>query len=184
MTRRRPRPEPRRTGLRKPLDRGFVALVASVAAGGFLVALIWPADGLFALRTPSTKPAPLQSAAALSDQTHLSCAVAYVNDGDTLRCQDGTRIRLHAVAARESDGSCSPGHPCPAATAESAAAVLRRLADGRTLSCRRTGRSYDRITAICWTPEGVEINCAMIRSGTTLIWEKFDRQSPLCGRRS
>lgn len=184
MSRRRPRPVQRRTGLRRTKDRRFIALVAAVAAGVFLVALLWPADERSAPLAPASGPAPLVQAAATLDQTDFSCAVAYVNDGDTLRCQDGTRIRLHAVAARESDGSCSPGHPCPAPSAESAPAILRRLAHGRTLACRRTGRSYDRITAICWTPEGVEINCAMIRSGTTLIWEKFDRQSPLCGRPS
>ena len=58
--------------------------------------------------------------------------------------------------------------------------MVNRLAAGKTLTCDPVGRSYKRITAICSTPEGEEINCAMIRSGTTLVWEKFDRQHPIC----
>ncbi|MNS49525.1 hypothetical protein D3C72_821340 [compost metagenome] len=181
MIRRQPLPKPGRRGFRQPFDRGFIALITAVAAGAFVLVLLWPADGM-GPKKPVSETSQLRPAMAAAIQTDLSCTVAYVNDGDTFRCRDGTRIRLHAVAARESDGSCSPGHPCPAASAESAATVLRRLADGRTLECRSTGRSYDRVTAICWTPEGVEVNCAMIRSGTTLVWEKFDRQSPLCSR--
>ena len=110
----------------------------------------------------------------------FQCVVDHVNDGDTLRCRDGVRVRLHAVAAREADGTCSPGHPCPAASGASATAALNRLAAGKILTCDPVGRNYKRITAICSTPEGEEINCAMIRSGTTLIWEKFDRQHPIC----
>jgi len=113
----------------------------------------------------------------------FSCAVAYVNDGDTLRCADGTRVRLHAVAARESDETCSPGHPCPAASAASAKAELERLVIGLTITCSQTGRSYNRITAICWTPAEVEVNCAMIRSGTAVVWKRFDRQEPICAAR-
>lgn len=110
----------------------------------------------------------------------FSCKVAYVNDGDTLRCADSTRVRLHAVAARESDETCSPGHPCPSSSAASATATLRSLVSGRTLSCAKVGTSYNRITAICWTPDDQEVNCAMIRSGTTLVWDRFNRQTPIC----
>nr|WP_314431100.1 nuclease [uncultured Brevundimonas sp.] len=117
------------------------------------------------------------SAAADAD---LPCRVAYVHDGDSLRCQDGARIRLHAVAARETDETCSPGHPCPAASGAAATQALKRLTEGRDLTCRSIGRSYDRITAICWTPEGTEVNCAMIRSGTTTIWPRYNRQTPIC----
>lgn len=46
----------------------------------------------------------------------------------------------------------------------------------------QTGQSYNRIVAICWTPSEVEVNCAMIRSGTTVIWERYDREEPICRR--
>ncbi len=110
----------------------------------------------------------------------FSCRVSSITDGDTLRCADGMRIRLHAVAARESDETCSPGHPCPSASAASATAKLSELASGQTLQCQKTGTSYKRVTAICQNEDRVEINCAMVRSGTTVIWPKFNRQTPIC----
>lgn len=110
----------------------------------------------------------------------FACQVSSVTDGDTLRCADGTRVRLHAIAARERDETCSPGHPCPTASGASATAKLAELAGGQTLACRSTGTSYDRVTAICNTASGVEINCAMVRSGTAVVWERFNRTTPIC----
>ena len=120
------------------------------------------------------------TAVKAADRTYdFSCDVAHVNDGDTLRCDDGTRVRLHAIAARESDGSCSPGHPCPSASAATSQAALERLA-GRRINCVQTGTSYRRVTAICDNEQGVEINCAMVRSGAAVIWDRFNRQEPIC----
>lgn len=67
----------------------------------------------------------------------FACQVSSVTDGDTLRCADGTRVRLHAIAARERDETCSPGHPCPTASAASATAKLAELAGGRPLHAGR-----------------------------------------------
>lgn len=177
---RKPKPwRPRRRRGDKRREWRFVALVAAVAGGAFYATLSWPpasASGSIALRSTPADDRDKSAPASAS----LRCTVAYINDGDTLRCGDGTRIRLHAVAARESDGRCSPGHPCPSASAAAATAQLERLAAGRTLACRPIGRSYDRISAICWTPEGEEINCAMVRSGTALIWDRFNREEPIC----
>ena len=146
-----------------------------------LAVLNWPpADPVRLASSPIAEAdvAPLTAPA----ETGFLCDVAHVNDGDTLRCKDGTRVRLHAVAAREADETCAPGHPCPSASGASATAVLNRLAAGKTLRCEQTGRSYNRVTAVCWTPTDEEVNCAMVRSGTTLIWESFNRQHPLCRR--
>lgn len=153
----------------------FLMIVAATAMTAFAVTLAWPFG-----RESETPVVPTAALQTVPSRATLSCPVASITDGDTLRCRDGTRIRLHAVAARETDETCSPGHPCPEATAAAATRELRRLAAGRTLQCEPTGRSYDRVTAICWTPQGVEINCAMVRSGTTLVWPRFDRQAPLC----
>ncbi|MGH7018754.1 MAG: thermonuclease family protein [Brevundimonas sp.] len=150
------------------------ALVLIVLAAG------WLSVNGDAAPAGRTTDAPPRWTAPLPVGADLSCRVAYVHDGDSLRCQDGTRIRLHAVAARETDETCSPGHPCPAASAASATRTLKRLTEGRDLACRSTGRSYDRVTAICWTPEGTEVNCAMIRSGTALTWPRYNRQTPIC----
>jgi endonuclease YncB( thermonuclease family) len=151
--------------------------MALVAVAAFFVVLNRPLSDI-------QRAAPHTAAAlapAIGGDAFL-CDVAFVNDGDTLRCKDGVKVRLHAVAAREADETCSPGHPCPAASGASATTLLNRLAAGKRLICEPTGRSYKRVTAICRTEDGEEINCAMVRSGTTLIWDRFDRQRPLCSR--
>lgn len=125
-------------------------------------------------------PASPSAGRRLTGPDVFTCRVAKINDGDTLRCADGTRVRLNAVAARESDGSCTPGHPCPPASAEAATAELARLADGQDLQCRQTGTTYDRKAAICVNEDGVEINCAMVRSGTALVWPRFADENPIC----
>ena len=145
-------------------DPIVILLSAALVIAVGLTVFFWPAASL------SSDPAG----------NGFVCPVASVTDGDTLRCADGTRVRLHAVAARESDETCSPGHPCPDASAASAFAKLKELASGQTLQCRATGTSYNRVTAICDNETGVEINCAMVRSGTTVVWERFNREAPIC----
>jgi endonuclease YncB( thermonuclease family) len=175
---RRSQPPKRHTRLREV--RFAIAVIAMMVAI-FGVILWWPSDPI---RSVSDQAAGQRQAYLSPTNRRFSCQVSYVNDGDTFRCEDGTRIRLHAVAARESDETCSRGHPCPAASAASATTALKSLVSGQTLSCEKTGMSYTRITAICWTPSEVEVNCAMIRSGTTVVWARFHRQTPICARRS
>lgn len=154
---------------RRRQDNDPVVLLLSVVfvvAVGFTV-FFWPSSSMSNDRQGSFA-------------SNFSCRVSSITDGDTLRCADGTRIRLHAVAARESDETCSPGHPCPSASAASATAKLSELASGQTLQCQKTGTSYKRVTAICRNEAHVEINCAMVQSGTTVIWPKFNQQSPIC----
>ncbi|MET3528007.1 thermonuclease family protein [Phenylobacterium koreense] len=167
----------------------FPIAVVAVMAACFSATLFWsdlhPAlsAGLQQLASKGAETASRlagSTAAPSSEDLTFSCHVTEVHDGDTFRCADGARVRLHAVAARELDGTCSPGHPCPAASATSARAALDHLAGGQTIQCLRTGKSYDRVTAICWTSSGREINCAMVRSGTTLLWDNFNRQSEIC----
>lgn len=162
----------------KRRDWAFPALVGAVMLLLFAGVLFWP-QIQSAIPKGEVASAPATSEIARALPT-FRCQVASVHDGDTLRCADGTRVRLHAVAAREIDESCSPGHPCPAASAFAARETLLRLAAGRTLNCVQTGTSYDRVTAICNAPSGTEINCAMVRSGTTVLWERFDREEPIC----
>lgn len=117
----------------------------------------------------------------------FTCTVTGVWDGDgPIYCAERDaagkpiKIRLHAIAARELDGTCSKGHPCPKASGQEARAELSRLAMRQTLRCEPTGTSYGRVTAWCWRRDGLELNCAMVRSGKALRWEKYDRQRRLC----
>ena len=143
-----------------------VAIVLFI--GTFCVAFFWP------------KAERLARPSSLSSTSSFECQVSSITDGDTLRCSDGKRVRLHAVAARESDESCRPGHPCPAASGAAATAMLRQLASGQTLQCEQTGTTYNRIAAICRNEANTEINCAMVQSGTALIWPRYNDERPIC----
>jgi len=148
-------------------SRSFWLVGLGLIVVAFCVVFFWPSGG--------SKPALASNSGNLFD-----CRVSSITDGDTLRCTDGTRIRLHAVAARETDETCSSGHPCPTASAASATAKLMQLAHAQTLKCEKTGTSYKRVTAICRNERNVEINCAMVESRTALIWPKFNAQRRIC----
>lgn len=156
----------------------FAAAILAMMAAIFMAVILWPSPDPLWLVVGEVSPQPVVTLKTPANR--FSCEVAFVNDGDTFRCEDGTRVRLHAVAARESDGTCSPGHPCPQASAASATAALRALVSGQRLSCEKIGESYNRITAICWTPTDREVNCEMVRSKTTVVWDRFNRQTPIC----
>lgn len=49
---------------------------------------------------------------------NFNCTPERVWDGDgPIWCSEGPRVRLSGIAAREMDGTCSIGHPCPDADA-------------------------------------------------------------------
>lgn len=154
----------------------FAAIVLLIAAVAFIGTLRWPPPRA---AVQVSDAAQIAEASRVRSASEFECDVAYVNDGDTLRCRDGTRVRLHAIAARETDNSCSPGHPCPTASASLSRSSLIDLAGGK-ITCARTGTSHDRVTAICWNSSGVEINCAMVRSGAAALWDRFNQQEPIC----
>jgi endonuclease YncB( thermonuclease family) len=112
-----------------------------------------------------------------SDQ--FACTVAGVHDGDTLRClergPDGRqlRVRISGIDARELDGSCAPGHPCASAPPEAATAALERLVDGQRLQCQFEGYSYRRLAGFCVNGRGVDVSCAMLKSGTVALWPRY-----------
>lgn len=82
------------------------------------------------------------------------CVSAAVVDGDTLRCADGTRVRIWGIAAPERR---EPGGPA-------ATRALAELVGGRTLTCQPVATSFDRIVARCWTL-GPDIGAEMVRRG-------------------
>ncbi len=127
-----------------------------------------------------SKAERLARPSSLPSASSFECQVSSITDGDTLRCSDGTRVRLHAVAARESDETCRPGHPCPSASGAAATAMLRQLASGQTIQCEQTGTTYNRVAAICRNEADTEINCAMVNSGTALIWPRYNAERAIC----
>lgn len=119
----------------------------------------------------------------------FTCTPTAVYDGDgPIWCAEGPRIRLAGIAAREIDGSCRPGHPCPRATAEQARDHLVSLIGVRTgqartghilirgapLRCRSSGSGKGQRTAAwCSNAKVGDINTAMVKSGYAARWDRY-----------
>lgn len=115
----------------------------------------------------------------------FACTPVAVYDGDgPIWCEEGPRIRLEGIAAREMDGTCRRGHPCPKASAEASRDALVRLLGGSrgimrtghirvrypTMQCRQAGTSYDRVVASCRLSDGRDLSTALVGTGTVLRW--------------
>lgn len=117
------------------------------------------------------------------------CTPTHVWDGDgPIWCQEGPRVRLAGVAAREMDGTCTPNQPCPRATAEAARDALVALVGtptgvgrhghilvvGPTMRCHSDGSAGRKRTAAwCVSPKSGDINCAIVRGGWALRWDRY-----------
>lgn len=121
----------------------------------------------------------------------FTCTPTHVYDGDgPIWCAEGPRIRLAGIAAREIDGSCRPGHPCPRADALAARDHLVRLIGkpigvapsghvlvrGDSLTCRSAGGGKgSRTAAWCSSRRAGDLSAAMVRSGLVARWARYDR---------
>lgn len=144
--------------------------------------------GVLLVTAGTASPLAGQPNVVPSGQTFMCTPVA-VWDGDgPIWCDEGQRIRLAGIAAREMDGTCSPGHPCPEASAEAARDELVRLLGGpkgrlgtghikvsaSPLTCQSVGGGGgSRTAAWCSTASGVDLNCAMMASGKALRWDRY-----------
>ena len=131
----------------------------------------------------------LIAAQVVAAGTTFTCTPTAVWDGDgPIWCAEGPKIRLAGIAAREMDGKCKPGHPCPAPSGATARDQLVRFlggARGRLLTghvrvttgsmrCLSDGNARgDRTAAWCRMANGVDLNCAMVRSGAALRWARY-----------
>ncbi|MEJ7926376.1 hypothetical protein WG908_06335 [Sphingobium sp. AN641] len=130
----------------------------------------------------------LAAAVIVSGQS-FSCTPIRVWDGDgPIWCAEGPKIRLAGIAAREIDGTCKPGHPCPKASGIEARDRLVRYLGGakgeaRTghvlvaapaMRCVSNGPAHgDRTGAWCDLPGVGNLNCAMSRTGVVLRWDRY-----------
>lgn len=121
----------------------------------------------------------------------FACTPVAVWDGDgPIWCEEGPRIRLSGIAAREIDGSCSAGHPCPNASAINARDALVRLVGeptgigphghvivrGPTMRCLSDGSGGgNRTAAWCTSPKGGDLSCAMVASKMAAKWDRYWR---------
>ncbi|MCW1432110.1 thermonuclease family protein [Novosphingobium sp. JCM 18896] len=133
----------------------------------------------------------LAAAAIIPAGGTFICTPTHVWDGDGLIwCAEGPRVRLAGIAAREIDGTCRQGQPCPtvdAAVSRDALARLvgqplgqsrdgHRLVRGSGLRCQSVGSAGgSRTVAWCTTPRAVDLSCAMVAGGWALRWERYWR---------
>ena len=119
----------------------------------------------------------------------FECTPTHVWDGDgPVWCAEGPRVRISGVAAREADGSCRPGHPCPDADPQDARDYLVRLVgrpigksphghilvEGPTMTCVSTGSAGgSRTGAWCASPLSGDLSCALVASGLVARWERY-----------
>jgi len=119
----------------------------------------------------------------------FDCTPTAVWDGDgPIWCAEGPHIRLSGIAAREMDGTCRRGHPCPAADPIAARDHLVSLLGARggvrptghivvkgpTMRCRSAGGAGgNRTAAFCTSPRSGDISCAMVRDGFAAKWDRY-----------
>jgi endonuclease YncB( thermonuclease family) len=104
----------------------------------------------------------LAAATVIAAGQPFTCTPTRVWDGEgPIWCAEGPRIRLSGIAAREADGSCRTGQPCPDASSEASRDALVRLVGqavgrspqshilvrGPAMCCVSEGGSYERTTA-------------------------------------
>lgn len=105
--------------------------------------------------------------------------VTAVGDGDTftMNLADGrdVRVRLRGIDAVESKQTCTASgqsYPC----GERAGAELRRIIQGKTLTCEpEGGMSYGRMVAICRVGP-TDVNAHMVRSGWAVAYTRYTSQ--------
>lgn len=122
----------------------------------------------------------------------FACTPVAVWDGDgPIWCDEGPKIRIAGVAARELDGSCRPHHPCPSAGGIEARDRLVRLLGGArgtlstghikvrapAMTCRSEGRGNgERTAAWCTSPAFGDLSCAVVRVGGAVPWPRYWRK--------
>lgn len=119
----------------------------------------------------------------------FACTPVAVWDGDgPIWCEEGPRVRLSGIAAREMDETCRSNQPCPEASATASKAALvqligrpigtgrhgHTLIDGPTMRCRSVGSAGgNRTAAWCVSPQAGDVSCAMVRGGWALKWKRY-----------
>jgi endonuclease YncB( thermonuclease family) len=145
----------------------------------------------FALGTLSPDLIAGTSAQVVSKGQTFTCTPTAVWDGDgPIWCAEGPKIRISGVAAREIDGSCSVGHPCPTINGLDARDRLVNLLGGpkgklktghikvRTapMQCVSDGGAGgNRTAAWCRSPDFGDLSCAVIRAGGAARWQRYWR---------
>lgn len=173
------------------VERLAAFALALTLAGCDFGAATAPAMATDAGSAEASASAEAPDSAIVARGERFECTPEKVWDGDgPIHCAEGPKVRLAGIAAREMDGSCSPGHPCPDSSAEAArdalAGLLGRttgsassghlIVEGPSLECLSEGSAGgSRTAAWCTSPASGDLSCAMVASGTVVKWERYWR---------
>lgn len=87
----------------------------------------------------------------------------HVIDGDTLVIK-GTKIRLAGIDAPELDQPWG----------QQARWAMVEICKGRLITAKLNGeKTYDRLVAICYLPDGRDIGAELIKQGLALDWREY-----------
>lgn len=130
----------------------------------------------FGVRQLGALPHQASARRSTSPGATFSCSVASITDGDTLRCADGTRVRIAGIDAPEIS-ACAANRKCVSGDPQASKRSLANLASGRTLSCRPVGRSYNRVVAFC-AAGTVDLSCAQVKAGQAVT--RYAQRKAVC----
>ena len=104
----------------------------------------------------------------------FACRVSSITDGDTFRCDDDTRIRIHGIDAREMDTAQGPA----------SRDALQLLIEGHTVACQQKGTSYNRIVATCLLEgQNIAADLPPLTGPVSMLYQRLLRCSPSLDRR-
>jgi len=103
-------------------------------------------------------------ASVSAQEALMVCDSPGIIDGDTFRCDGALRIRLWGVNAPERYEQEGPA----------ATRALTDLTRGRTLVCKRKGKSYERVVAQCWIGD-LDVAAELVRQGAAVDDPRYSR---------
>ena len=113
-----------------------------------------------------------------TQSTSTVVGTSYVIDGDTIDIS-GTRIRLLAIDAPELEQACSDAQGRSWDCGSVAARELRNHVNEQDLKCESSRQDqYRRVLAICFMPDGSDVNAWMVRQGWAVAFRTTKRYRP------
>ncbi len=145
--------------MRELFGRRVVKAFGSCALAGSL------ALGLYLVATPGQ---------SVEVPSKVVSGPARVVDGDTIDV-GGIRVRLEGIDAPERGQRCSHQWWGTWPAGKRASKALKRMIDGRSVTCRSRGRgSYGRMLGVC-SAGGLELNAEMVKRGHAWAFVKYSQ---------
>lgn len=115
------------------------------------------------------------------------CQVVKAHDADgPLWCKNGIKVRVAGVQAPDwkKASPCrqrKPGYVCDDAKARASKRIAEQLVLDQRLNCKPVDRSWKRVVARCWLPNGNSLSCSLIARGAGTKWQTYWRKYKMGG---